>query len=102
MDESLCLKFCFKTELTERNTDNIIKALQLKDWHKWVTDTSDLNCNDTFNSFHDIISDTIRAHTITTTIKRKLKLKPKSPWITEKTLLLKQTSNKLQKKIHKK
>ena len=86
------------TELIERNTDNIIEALQLKDWHKWVTDTSDLNCNDTFNSFHDIISDTISAHTITTTIKKKLKLKPKSPWITEKTLLLKQTSNKLQKK----
>ena len=74
------------------------KIYSKKNWDIWINDTDALNSNETFDSLHDIISSTIKDQTETKTTRTKLKLKPKSPWITEKSLLLKQSSNKLQKK----
>ena len=85
-------------ETIDRNTSNIVESLHQKDWSQWITETTNLNSNETFNSLHDIIQNTVKNHTSIIKTKSKVRLKPRSPWITEKTLLLKQKANKLQKK----
>ena len=84
--------------IIDRNTDKIIENLSLRNWDQWITDTSSLNSNETFNSFHSIITNTIKECTTTDKLKSKIKLRPKTPWISEESLLLKQKANKLQKK----
>ena len=84
--------------LIDRNTDKIIEKLAQKDWDKWIKDSSSLNSNETFNSFHSIITNTVNECTSNDKVKSKLKLRPKTPWITEKSLLTKQKANKLHKK----
>lgn len=81
---------------SEPNIDAIKESLNKFNWDPWFSDPS--NSDDTFSSLHETIVKIVKENTSSLTSKNKLRIRPKTPWITERTLLLMQNSRKLLKK----
>ena len=80
----------------EPDIEAIKESLDNFNWDPWYSDSSQKNSDDTFSSLHEIITTIVNENT--TTHEHKLRIKPKSPWISIKSLLLIQSSRKLLKK----
>ena len=80
------------------DSDLLSEKLNKVDWNKWIAKRMNLNTDETFASFHRLVSKFLKEATV---MKKRTNNKyvPRNPWITFETLSIKKEADKYRKKF---